>query len=552
MKGISRVAVLLVAAACASEPLEPPATLVITTTSLPDAVPNVVFADTLEASGGDGRYTWSVGSGALPTGLTLYPITGEITGAPRTGGSWNFSIQVVSGDGQAAEQQLAITVSTLLLLTSTSVRDGQQLASYADTVTATGGVGNHTWSIAARALPVGLSLDASTGEISGTPSSFGTSTFTVQVASDDGQTAQQEFTVTVYAALQMVAGGGDHSCGLGAGTEAYCWGWNRFGQLGHAGSFFVPSFTPVRVSGGLDFRAVTAGRNHSCGITTAGSAYCWGQDSLGQLGNGGNRNRNVPVAVAGGFTFQSVTAGNRHSCAVTMAGAAYCWGENAWGQLGDATTTTSGVPVAVSGGFTFHSVTAGGYHSCGVTTAGSAYCWGANTDGQLGIGTSTPTPSSTPVAVTGGLTFQAVSNGLIHSCGVTTSEEAYCWGNNNSGQRGDGGNTLSTVPIMVAGGLTLASVASGTLHTCGVTTAGEAYCWGQNTYGQLGNNTTTDSNLPMKVSGGITFQSVATGAWHSCGVSPAMAAYCWGSGTPLGHGDNQQQNRPVPVSPPPP
>ena len=194
---------------------------------------------------------------------------------------------------------------------------------------------------------------------------------------------------------------------------------------------------------------VSAGSIHNCGVTTAGAAYCWGWNGFGQLGNGTNTKSNVPVAVTGGLTFQSVSAGSIHSCGVTTAGAAYCWGNNGHGgQLGNGTNTKSNVPVAVTGGLTFQSVSAGSIHSCGVTTAGAAYCWGNNGHGgQLGNGTNTK--SNVPVAVTGGLTFQSVSAGLQHSCGVTTAGTAYCWGENKHGRFGNGTETNSNVPVLV-------------------------------------------------------------------------------------------------------
>ena len=118
-----------------------------------------------------------------------------------------------------------------------------------------------------------------------------------------------------------------------------------------------------------------------------------------------------------------------------------------FGQLGDGTNTDSTVPVAVAGGLTFQSVSAGSIHSCGVTTAGIAYCWGDNEDWQLGDGTNMD--STVPVALAGGLTFQSVSAGYEHSCGMTTAGAAYCWGYNGRGRLGDGTNTDSNVPVLV-------------------------------------------------------------------------------------------------------
>ncbi len=136
-----------------------------------------------------------------------------------------------------------------------------------------------------------------------------------------------------------------------------------------------------------------------------------------------------------------------------------------------------------------------------MTTVGDAYCWGGNNYGRLGDGTFTE--SDVPVAVVGGLTFQSVTTGSEHSCGVTTAGDAYCWGDGRSGRRGDGADSGDDVPtpMAVAGGLTFQSVTAGQDHSCGVTTAGEAYCWGDNRYGVLGDGTDTDSNVPVRVGG---------------------------------------------------
>jgi len=158
---------------------------------------------------------------------------------------------------------------------------------------------------------------------------------------------------------------------------------------------------------------------------------------LGELGDGTTVERTSPTPVAGGLTFAQLgRVGFYHTCGVTFDGAAYCWGDNTWGQLGDGTTTWEPSPVLVAGGLTFAAVSAGSYHTCGVTSGGAAYCWGGNSAGELGDGTFTQRTS--PVAVAGGLMFATVSAGDSHTCGVTTGGAAYCWGDNPSGQLGNG------------------------------------------------------------------------------------------------------------------
>ena len=295
--------------------------------------------------------------------------------------------------------------------------------------------------------------------------------------------------------FQSLSAGGGHTCGVTMDEDSYCWGAGANGRLGNG--TVTNRNVPVAVSGGLAFQSVSASQRHTCGVTTDGDAYCWGENGIGQLGDGTYINSNVPVAVLD-ITFESVSAGAAHTCGVTTDGDAYCWGWNDFGQLGDGTNTDSNEPVPVSDGLTFQSLSAGGGHTCGVTTDGDAYCWGLNDIGQLGGGNNTS--SNIPVAVSGGLTFQSVNAGDNHSCGLTTAGAAYCWGQNTHGELGNGTTgTDSNVPVAVSGGLTFQSVSAGRFHSCGVTIEADAYCWGAGERGRLGNCTNTSSSVPVLV-----------------------------------------------------
>ena len=317
--------------------------------------------------------------------------------------------------------------------------------------------------------------------------------------------------------FSQLATGDNQSCGLTTTGEAYCWGSNSNGAIGDGTT--THRLVPTAVSGGLTFSQIATGGGHTCGITTTGVAYCWGSNNSGRLGDGTTTDRWVPTAVSGGLTFSQISTGVSHTCGVTTTGAGYCWGYNA-GFLGDGTTTAKSVPTSVSGGLTFSEISAGNSHSCGLTTTGEAYCWGYNTYGQVGDGT-TDHPRLVPVAVTGSLIFSKISAGNIYSCGLTTAGTAYCWGYNGPyGKIGDGSTVTKLVPTAVSGGLTFSQIDTGSYsHSCGVTTTGAAYCWGYNNYGQIGDNTIITRKVPTAVSGGLTFSQISAGYYTTLGLT---------------------------------
>src|ERR1039457_6042069 len=190
-----------------------------------------------------------------------------------------------------------------------------------------------------------------------------------------------------------------------------------------------------------------------------------------------------------------ITAGSFHSCAIES-GKAYCWGDNGSGQLGNGSTVGSSVPVAVDtsgvlAGQALTQITAGDAYTCALDAAGAAYCWGNNGSGQLGDG-GTVSNSSVPVAVD--------TSGVLEAAGA-----AYCWGDNGTGQLGDGGTAFdSSVPVAVdtsgvLAGRALTQITVGWYDTCALDASGAACCWGYNADGELGNGKASDSSVPVAV-----------------------------------------------------
>jgi len=388
-----------------------------------------------------------------------------------------------------------------------------------------------------------LTVDA-TGIIAGVGAGSATVT-----ARWNGFSSAHLFIVAEVAFRDIDVGKG-HVCGLSTAGTAYCWGAGAFGQIGRPGMLDAPvSFPgliyypwPVTVTGEPTFASVTAGGLHTCALTSGAAAYCWGYNGDGSLGNGTTLRSWRPSPVAGGHRFLILEAGATHTCGLTVDHAAYCWGSNQGGQLGSAETASGLIPVAVQGGHAFASITVGGSHSCGLTTDGVAYCWGNNTSGQLGVGDEVPS-SATPLAVQGGLTFASLSAGEAHTCGLTTTGALYCWGWNFDGQLGDAnGPTPSALPSLVAGGHAFVAVSAGGSHSCAIDDALAAYCWGSNREGQLGIGVVSSAaySSPQPVVSGLAFIDIAVGDAVSCAKTTAGIWYCWGNNGDgaLGIGNN--------------
>ncbi len=332
--------------------------------------------------------------------------------------------------------------------------------------------------------------------------------------------------------LPSVSVGESHACGLASDGYAYCWGANDYGQLGNSSHGGYPEgdqYTPRRVTVNRRFVQISAGATHNCAVTADRETYCWGSNEHGQAGNPHYERIQVPLMIASDLEFHIVSARYSHTCGLTSDGKAYCWGYNHRGQLGvDTSIHSSSRPVSVGGDLRFRAIAAGGSHTCGITHSGDAYCWGGSMDLFL-----------EPVrVVTDSLVFTEISAGVYYTCAISADMHAHCWFDDYQ----------STRPLSI--GFPLINNTVGNGYGCSVTTDHDAYCWGDNYHGRLGTGDTEYRRVPALVTGGLQFNLVSTFDQTTCGVTLGGETYCWGWNYrgQVGNGSTEESWVPVKVN----
>ncbi len=337
------------------------------------------------------------------------------------------------------------------------------------------------------------------------------------------------------ATYRQISAGRDHTCAVAPNATAWCWGGNAYGQLGNG--TLTQGTVPAMVNLTGTWRSISAGAYHTCGIQSNGQGYCWGANFTGQLGDGTATNSALPMPVAGSATWISISAGGwdlkGHTCGIKSDGTAWCWGAGGFGQLGNGTIGASLIPVQeISIGPKWRSISAGAYHNCGTLTNGAAWCWGANYLGQLGNGTTAN--ASQPVAVSNPGPWMAISAGgvtvdLSHTCALRTTGRAWCWGAGGHGQLGNGGTANQLNPVPVATAAVFRTISAGGLHTCATRSVLGARCWGKGSDGQLGTGGLGSTLVPAVVLGPTLWTQAEAGGYHTAGIKAIPStAWAWG------------------------
>ena len=343
-----------------------------------------------------------------------------------------------------------------------------------------------------------------------------------------------------------ISAGGLYTCGVRPDHTLWCWGDNSVGQLGLGDAKTRTS--PIQVGVASDWVGLATGFDHTCAIRTDHSLWCWGSDRGGQLGLGPTGKRKAPTQVGAGTDWTGVTAGYTHTCGIRSDHTLWCWGGGSFaGQLGLGDLTDRSSPTQVGTRTDWAMVKAGDSHTCATRTDHTLWCWGYNGQGQLGLGDFTDRSSPTQVGSRTDWADLSAGDGY-HTCATRTDHTLWCWGHNGVGQLGLGDTTNRTTPSQVGTASDWYGLSAGHKQTCATRPDHSLWCWGLNNSGQLGVGDTTDRTVPTQVGIGVGWAAVsAGGSLHTCAIRSDHTLWCWGYNAQgqLGLGD--RDNRTVPA-----
>ena len=333
--------------------------------------------------------------------------------------------------------------------------------------------------------------------------------------------------------------GTDQLCGVQTDGSLWCWGDDAVGEVGN-GTTDSGEPAPVQVAG--TWTAVAVGGQFTCGIQTGGSLWCWGENGYGQLGIGNTNDQYSPQQVPGSWS--AISTGSDYACGIQTDGSLWCWGDNYNGVIGDGTANNESSPTRAPGSWTAVSARSDA-HVCALADDGTAWCWGCNGEGALGTGDGVNYEAPHSI----GMKLASVSVGDDHSCGVDASNALWCWGNDSHGQLGMDEPTTGYVlsPMRVTSAPTVGALGTGGDETCVVDAQHVASCVGRGSYGQNGGSA-GEVHAPVLADGRTDWTQIVAGGTHVCAMTSDGATHCWGLNSEGEVGDGSELDRQAPVT----
>jgi alpha-tubulin suppressor-like RCC1 family protein len=344
-----------------------------------------------------------------------------------------------------------------------------------------------------------------------------------------------------FTTTPTIAAGAYHSLALKSDGTVWAWGENGVGQLGDGTT--TDRYSPVQVQSLNNIIAITVGPSSSFAVESDGTVWGWGYHGFGLLGSGVTTNRTTPAQISGITDVCSIAAGSRHVLALKSDGTVMTWGDNQFGQLGNRNFINIDMPVQAYNQNNVVAIAGGAFHSLIVKSDGTVWGWGRG-GVRMNYGSDSPTPAQ----VQNLNNVTAVAGGVWQSSVLKSDGTVWTWGLPNYFGDLDYDKTADTkIPMQVQNLNNIIAIAEGDYHSLSVKSDGTVWAWRNNSYGELGNGTNASSSVPVQVKNLSNIVSVAGGSSHSLALKSDGTVWAWGRNSSGRLGDNTETNRLTPV-----
>jgi alpha-tubulin suppressor-like RCC1 family protein len=494
------------------------------------------------AATSDSSITYSITSGALPSGLSINTSNGAITGTLSNVSSnttYNFTVGADDQENQLSTRNFSYTVLADTI-TWNSPSNNTTYTSYSNsaisnvTLSATSAFGKSI-TYSANSLPTGLSLTGS--NIAGTPTVAANSSTIISATTSTKQAnIQLNWSIQTPPPVNAI----------------YSWGYNAYGQLGLGDT--TNRSSPTQVGADTNWSVVSLNQT-SAGIKTDGTMWAWGYNAYGQLGLGDRVNRSSPVQVGALTTWSKVSTSWYHTVAIKTDGTLWTFGYNYYGALGDGTSTSKSSPVQVGSDTNWSLVYALTISSTlAIKTNGTLWAWGNNNGYALGNGTTNN--RSSPIQVGSSNTWSTISGNGSDIVGLKTDGTIWGWGYNAYGMLGlSNVGGYNTTPTQIDSSTNWSKISADGTHFVGIKTNGTMWSCGRNTfYGSLGIGVysatdTTNVSSPVQIGSDTNWSLVAVGQYTNFAIKTNGTLWTWGynNNGQLGLGDTTNRYSPVQI-----
>jgi len=325
-------------------------------------------------------------------------------------------------------------------------------------------------------------------------------------------------------------------------SDGTLWSWGSNG--GRLGTNSIPSkFVPTQIGRDSNWTSISVGLDHTLALKRNGTLWAWGINFDWQLGDGTRTTRTTPTQIGTDSDWKKVSAGYSYSFALKNNGTLWGWGT---GSLGEGTTDGSSSPIQIGDETKWELIEVGDNHTLAIKNDGTLWSWGRNNSNKLGY-TTYFNYNDTPKQVGSSTNWKDIAVNYNESFALKTDGTLWAWGNNNSGQLGDGTTTNRLTPTQIGADTDWQTISAGESRIFAIKNNGTLWASGKNKNGELGNGTTTDYLTMTQIGHLANWKAITAGSYHTLALKRDGSLWTWGNNYTGQLGDGTVTSSNVPI-----